>query len=138
VSSGPYDPAMTTAGVGVGDLHVATVVVNVTDMGRAVAFWEALLGYRRRELPWDPEFMMLVNPSGKGLPLSLQLTDTDAPGPARIHLDLYTKEQEAQVERAVALGATRVHDWAYPEDADFIVLRDPDGNEFCIIDHAPL
>jgi hypothetical protein len=27
-----------------------------------------------------------------------------------------------------------VDDWPYPEDADFIVMRDPDGNEFCVID----
>jgi hypothetical protein len=29
-----------------------------------------------------------------------------------------------------------VTDWPYPEDADFVVLRDPDGNEFCVIDHV--
>jgi len=28
-----------------------------------------------------------------------------------------------------------VDDWPYPKDADFVVLRDPDGNEFCVIDH---
>jgi hypothetical protein len=34
--------------------------------------------------------------------------------------------------------ATRVTDWPYPENADFVVLRDPAGNEFCVIDHAAL
>lgn len=29
-------------------------------------------------------------------------------------------------------------DWPYPDDADFVVLRDPDGNEFCVIDHGAL
>jgi hypothetical protein len=29
----------------------------------------------------------------------------------------------------------RVDEWPYPDGADFIVLRDPDGNEFCVIDH---
>jgi hypothetical protein len=28
--------------------------------------------------------------------------------------------------------------WSYPDDPDFVVLRDPDGNEFCVIDHAAL
>jgi hypothetical protein len=42
------------------------------------------------------------------------------------------------VRRLVDLGATRVEDWPYPDDADFVVLRDPDGNEFCVIDHVEL
>ena len=123
----------------VGDLHLATVVVNVHDMERAVAFWSAALGYRRREETSDPEFTMLVDPDGRRPPVSLQLSD-DGPSsePVRVHLDLYTDEQARQVARLVALGATEVKDWPYPEDADFVVLRDPDGNEFCIIDHAEL
>jgi hypothetical protein len=41
------------------------------------------------------------------------------------------------VDRLISLGAHRV-DWdLYPEDADFIVLADPDGNRFCVIDHGP-
>jgi catechol 2,3-dioxygenase-like lactoylglutathione lyase family enzyme len=123
---------------GVGDLHVATVVVNVSDMRRAVDFWSAALGYRPRESEWDPEFMMLQDPEGHRIPVSLQLTDDPPTQPVRVHLDLYTDEQDRQVRRLVDLGATRVEDWPYPEDADFVVLRDPDGNEFCIIDHAGL
>ena len=122
----------------VGDLHVATVVVNVQDMDRAVAFWEAALGYQRREADWDPAFMMLVDPQRRRLPVSLQITDTEPQEPVRVHLDLYTDEQERQVQRLVQLGATVVDEWPYPEDADFVVLRDPDGNEFCVIDHAGL
>jgi len=122
----------------VGDLYVATVVLNVRDMERAVRFWEAALGYRQREAHLDPEFMMLIDPDGPGLPVSLQLTDSDPKEPVRVHLDLYTDEQQRQVERLVGLGASRVDDWPYPADADFVVLRDPDGNEFCVIDHAEL
>jgi hypothetical protein len=40
------------------------------------------------------------------------------------------------VERLVSLGARRVEDWEYPEDADFVVLADPDGNLFCVVDAA--
>jgi catechol 2,3-dioxygenase-like lactoylglutathione lyase family enzyme len=122
----------------VGDLRLATVVVNVQDMERAVTFWEAALGYERREAAWDPRFMMLVDPQGRRLPVSLQITDTEPQEPVRLHLDLYTDEQERQVQRLVQLGATVVDEWPYPEDADFVVLRDPDGNEFCVIDHAEL
>src|SRR5262245_2128906 len=129
---------MTDTNNAVGDLHLATVVLNVKDMERAVRFWSVALGYREREAQWDPKFMMLVDPGGRGLPVSLQLTDSDPAEPVRVHLDLYTAEQERHVARLVELGATRVPDeqWPYPADADFIVLRDPDGNEFCVIDHA--
>ena len=119
----------------VGDLRLATVVVNVQDMGRAVDFWSAALGYRPRESAWDPEFMMLVHPRHRWPPISLQLSQTAATAPAPVHLDLYTSEQARHVQRLVELGATRVEEWPYPPDADFVVLRDPDGNEFCVIDH---
>ena len=61
--------------------------------------------------------------------------DRDVTQPARVHVDLYTRQQDLHIERLVGLGAERVEDWPYPPDADFIVLRDPDGNEFCVIDH---
>jgi catechol 2,3-dioxygenase-like lactoylglutathione lyase family enzyme len=121
---------------GVGDLHLATVVVNVQDMERAVRFWCAALGYERREEEWDPEFLMLVDPDKRRLPLSLQLTDSAPREPVRLHVDLYTSDQSGQVERLLGLGATRVQDWSYPDDPDFVVLRDTEGNEFCVIDHA--
>jgi len=122
----------------VGDLHLATVVVNVRDMERAVQFWTAALGYGRREAQWDPQFQMLVDSQGQGLPVSLQLTDSTPREPVRVHLDLYTSDQNGQVERLVGLGATRAENWPYPDDADFVVLRDPDGNQFCVIDHVEL
>ena len=122
----------------VGDLHVGSVVVNVQDMRRGVDFWTAALGYRQRDAEWDPQFMMLEDPQGRSAPLGLQLSQTLSAAPVRVHLDLYTSEQDRHVERLVGLGATRVTGWPYPDDPDFVVLRDPDGNEFCVIDHAEL
>jgi catechol 2,3-dioxygenase-like lactoylglutathione lyase family enzyme len=121
---------------GVGDLHIATVVINVSEMDRAVAFWCAALGYRTREEHPDPGFTMLVDPDGRGVSVSLQHTDHGPSEPVRLHLDLYTAEQAAHVDRLLALGASPVVDWPYPADADFVVLRDPDGNEFCVIDKS--
>lgn len=118
-----------------GDLLLGTVVINVQDMERAVEFWTAALGYARREQDFDPEFMMLTGPEGRQLPMSLQLADGPPKEPVRVHLDLYASEQARHVERLVTLGATRVDEWPYPDDADFIVRRDPEGNEFCVIDH---
>ena len=81
----------------VGDLRLATVVVNVADMRPAVEFWTAVLGYRPREATWDPEFMMLEDPAGRGVPLSLQRADDAHLQAVRIHVDLYTHEQERHV-----------------------------------------
>jgi catechol 2,3-dioxygenase-like lactoylglutathione lyase family enzyme len=124
-----------TTAEGTGDLRVGAVVLNVLDMERAVGFWTAALGYVRRDVDWDAAFLVLADPAGSGPSVSLQLTDSPPVGAGRIHLDLYTAEQDRHVERLVALGATRADDWDYPPDPDFIVLRDPDGNEFCVIDH---
>jgi catechol 2,3-dioxygenase-like lactoylglutathione lyase family enzyme len=126
---------MTEAANDVGDLRVGTVVINTSDLRRAVDFWCAALGYQPRDATWDPEFMMLQDPDGRRPPVSLQLTDDDHRQPVRVHLDLYTSDQDRQVRRLVGLGASEVTGWPYPPDADFIVLRDPDGNEFCVIDH---
>ena len=81
---------------------------------------------------------MLEDPAHQRTPLSQQITAAPPREPVRLHLDLYTDDQAGQVERLVRLGAARVTDWPYPQDADFVVLRDPDGNEFCVIDHAEL
>ncbi|MGI4791202.1 MAG: VOC family protein [Janthinobacterium lividum] len=53
-------------------------------------------------------------------------------GPNRVHLDLYADNQLAEIERLTVLGATQlVRD--YPPGADYVVMADPDGNEFCVI-----
>ena len=127
MTTGPADEA-------IGDLRVGTVVVNVHDMERATRFWRDALGYLPRDAEPDPEFRVLADPAGAGTSISLQLTTTRPPGAGPVHLDLYTAEQQRQVDRLVAAGATLVADWSYPPDPDFIVLRDPDGNEFCVID----
>jgi hypothetical protein len=49
-----------------------------------------------------------------------------------IHLDLYTRDQTGEVERLLALGATR-YPWRYNSGADYVVLEDPDGNLFCVV-----
>lgn len=49
----------------------------------------------------------------------------------------WADDQGAEVERLVSLGAKHV-DWdMYPDDPDFVVLEDPDGNRFCVIDKSP-
>jgi glyoxalase superfamily protein len=84
--------------------------------------------------------VVLTPSSGRsGVPVALMAADTPPPKTPRVHLDLYARDrahQEWEVERLVALGAARV-DWdLYPADPGFVVLADPAGNLFCVIDTA--
>ncbi|MFD6418291.1 VOC family protein [Streptomyces sp. NPDC060194] len=106
-------------------LRIGSIAWNVSDTGRASAFWSGALGYTAR--PDRSE--VLSPPDGAGPQLWLDADD-------RTHLDLHTDsadEQRVEVERLLALGATRV-EWEYPPGADFVVLADPDGNLFCVVD----
>ena len=99
--------------------------MKVTDVDRAAAFCSAALGYERQ--PQNPDFLLV--PEGTP-PTRLHFDDKD-----RTHLDLWADDeadQQAEVERLISLGARRV-DGDYPDDADFVVLADPDGNLFCVI-----
>lgn len=99
--------------------------MNVSNVDRAAAFWSNALGYVSQ--PHNPAF--LVPERGAGPRLHLDEDD-------RTHLDLWVDdeaEQLAEVNRLITLGAQRV-DWEYPDDADFVVLADPCGNLFCVID----
>ncbi|MGP4112458.1 VOC family protein [Streptomyces sp. 4N509B] len=119
-------------------LSIGSVVMGVSDVCRAAAFWMAALGYVPREEIED-DWVVLVPGEGAraGFQLSLGLSETPVQDHPRIHLDLYAgdaADQAAEVERLVSLGARRV-DWdSYPPDADFVVLADPEGNRFCVID----
>jgi catechol 2,3-dioxygenase-like lactoylglutathione lyase family enzyme len=118
-------------------LRIGTVVVGVNDMRRAVRFWEQALGYVPRDEVEDDWAVLIPGDGGPGTYLALQLSETPVQERPRIHLDLYAgdaADQAAQVERLLAQGAERV-DWdLYPDDADFIVLADTEGNRFCVID----
>ncbi|MFR9675980.1 VOC family protein [Streptomyces sp. TR06-5] len=117
-------------------LTIGSVVMGVSDVPRATAFWTRALGYVPREEPEDDWVVLVPGDDGTGTQLSLGYSETPVQQRPRVHLDLYAgsaADQAAEVERLVALGARRVG-WAdYPEDADFVVLADPDGNRFCVI-----
>jgi catechol 2,3-dioxygenase-like lactoylglutathione lyase family enzyme len=114
-------------------IRIGSTVVNVTDLARGIDFWAAALGYVVRDGQHDDDFAVLVPPGGGWSNLSLQLTDAPKGGTNRLHLDLYADDQAAEMERLLGVGAGRPP-WDYPGDADFVVLADPDGNEFCVVD----
>ncbi|MFJ2275634.1 VOC family protein [Streptomyces sp. NPDC087866] len=114
-------------------MHIGTVVMGASDVARAAAFWKAALGYVERE-PATEDWVVLVPAEGPGAGLSLGRSDSPVQEVPRVHLDLYTEEQDAEVARLLALGAAEVGWELYPEDPDFVVLADPEGNRFCVID----
>jgi catechol 2,3-dioxygenase-like lactoylglutathione lyase family enzyme len=101
------------------------------DFERTVAFWASALHYVPRE-PAKGGWVVLRDPDGKGPNVSFQAREQRRQRRNWIHLDLYTNNQQAEVERLVALGARR-YPWRYRPGADFIVLEDPDGNLFCVV-----
>ena len=58
-------------------------------------------------------------------------------GKNRLHLDLVPDDQEREVERLEALGATRP-DIGQSGNETWVVLADPEGNEFCVLDEPDL
>ena len=50
----------------------------------------------------------------------------------RLHIDLSPDDRDAEVERLLGLGATRV-DIGQGDDVSWVVLADPEGNEFCVL-----
>jgi catechol 2,3-dioxygenase-like lactoylglutathione lyase family enzyme len=108
-------------------LRVGSIVMTVSDVERAASFWRRALDYVSD--PGNGAFLRSRRRDGP----RLHLDEAD-----RMHLDLWADdpdEQRAEVERLISLGATRV-EWEYPDDADFVVLADPEGNLFCVIDSS--
>ena len=118
-------------------VHIGVVAMGVADVERAARFWCAALGYERGEDGFGGWPLVLAPPDGVGTVLALQRSTTPPRDHPRTHLDLHVTdavEQAAEVDRLVSLGAELV-DWdSYPADPDFVVLADPDGNRFCIVD----
>lgn len=114
-----------------GSLKIGSIVWGVLDVPRAIEFWCAALDYQPLREP-SADWAILVPRSGEGVQLAISQVSSDASDHQRHHLDLYAANQEAEVDRLLSLGASRV-DWRYPEGADYVVLADPDGNSFCVI-----
>jgi predicted enzyme related to lactoylglutathione lyase len=116
-------------------IRIGSIVIRVDDLPRQRAFWSAALDYVPRDDPSpDDDFALLHPRDGVGPNVSLDRVRSTLQVPPRIHLDLYAEDQAAEVARLVALGATEVHWDKRPPDADYIILADPEGNRFCVID----
>ncbi|HXQ19378.1 MAG TPA: VOC family protein [Acidimicrobiales bacterium] len=107
------------------------VAIDCADPDRLAGFWCAALDYRPG--PAAPPYVTLLPKSGAGIPVVLQAVPEPKRGKNRVHLDLYVEDHEAEAARLIALGASRI-DLGVAETAGchWIVLADPEGNEFCV------
>ena len=115
-------------------MKVGSVVIDCNDFDRMAAFWKEALHYVPREAPEDG-WVVLRDPGGANVNVSLQKVPEKRSGKNRLHLDLYTEVPDAEVERLLGIGATR-HPRSSDPDEDFTVLEDPEGNLFCVIDKS--
>ncbi|RZQ60459.1 VOC family protein [Amycolatopsis suaedae] len=138
------------------------ITFDCADPAALSAFWAEVLGYRLAAPPpgfdtWDaaldalgvpPErrndASAIVDPDGAGPRVFFQRVPEGKSAKNRVHLDVRAAPGlegdermaafEAECERLVALGATRLerHEPAPPLSGGFIVMADPEGNEFCL------
>lgn len=113
-------------------MKIGSVVIDCNDFDTMSAFWQEALHYVPRE-PAEDGWVVLRDPDGRNVNVSLQQVPEKRIGKNRLHFDLYTDDQEAEVERLLGIGATR-HPRTREPGEDFIVLEDPEGNLFCVVD----
>lgn len=111
--------------------------MGADDVERAATFWARTLHYDIVEFAdEDDGFTILVPPDGVGTRVAVHRSAVPVQERPRVHLDLVVDtadEQRRERERLLGLGATDVA-WDYPDNPDFVVLADTEGNRFCIVD----
>ncbi len=116
-------------------MKIGSIVINCCEFDKMLAFWQQALRYVPRQ-PASDGWVVLRDPEGRAPNVSLNRVPERRTGKrSRLHLDLYTGDRDGEVERLVALGASR-YPWRYRPNSDFVVLEDPDGNLFCVVQRA--
>jgi hypothetical protein len=116
--------------------RLTEIAIDCQDHVLVGDFWAAVLGYEVTDRSDGPEdwYVQLTGPAGSG-PTVLVIRTPDGPKTTknRLHLDLNAtdRDQDAEVERIIGLGATRVD--IGQGDVDWVVLADPEGNELCVL-----
>lgn len=106
-----------------------SLVIDCENPTALADFWAPALGYTNAG-----KFGQYVALIADGAPLFL-LQEVSEPkqGKNRMHLDFKVPDVEVEVERLMALGAKRISDSPMEElGAQWVVMNDPEGNEFCV------
>ncbi|WP_406369115.1 VOC family protein [Streptomyces sp. NBC_00647] len=107
-------------------MQVNALIVDANDPERLAAFWSELLG--RPVVGRMGPYVWLRRENGLGL--GFQQTDEPKSGKNRMHFDITSPNPAAEQQRVETLGGRRQEQY---EDGGFLVMADPEGNEFCII-----
>jgi len=116
---------------------ISHTTVDSLDAHAASLFWAAVLDFT--EDPDDPnqpgdEECLIRSRDGSQRLLFIEVPDAKQLK-NRVHLDLRPVDgtREAELERLLGLGARAVEDRRRPDGSGWVVLADPEGNEFCIL-----
>ncbi len=108
-------------------------VIDCDDLDRAVDFWAAAFDATEERLR-EPSYQVYrqLRLPDSDIRVLLQRTSDTTNSKERMHLDIETDDVEAEVKRLEELGASR---WDHQQERgyDFWVMRDPWGNEFCVL-----
>jgi predicted enzyme related to lactoylglutathione lyase len=109
------------------------LVLDCRDPARLAPFWAAALGYV--EIGAVDDYTLLMPEGRAGPKLLLQLVPEDKATKNRMHLDIETPDIEAIAARLEGLGGRRLQGEPRAEHGNrWIVMADPEGNEFCVCD----
>jgi hypothetical protein len=112
-------------------MKIGSIVIDCNEFDKMFTFWQEALHYAPRKPP-QGNWVVLHDPKGRNPNISLNRVSTKRRGRNRLHLDLYTDDREAEVNRLIKIGAKRHRQRYEPED-DFRILEDPDRNLFCVV-----
>lgn len=108
---------------------IGYVTIDINDMNIASDFWSGALG--AHAVDDNPHFRKLIIPDSE-IAVFLQLVPEPKTSKTRMHLDLVSDDVDSEAARLVKLGAT-IERKPVTEGFKFAVLKDPFGNEFCIL-----
>ena len=117
-------------------VRIKSITFDSTDPYRLAQFWSQLTGFiedpDNGNAPDDPE-ALLLSPDGQ-LALLFIAVPEQKQVKNRVHLDLVPldRRRDEEVDRLLGLGARVVDDQRRPDGAGWVVLADPEGNEFCV------
>ncbi|MGE9694405.1 MULTISPECIES: VOC family protein [unclassified Streptomyces] len=111
-------------------MRINALIVDATDPERLAAFWSEVLG--RPVVGRTGPYVWLRRENGLGL--GFQRSDAPKPVKNRMHFDVTSPHPAAEQQRVEALGGRRLEGY---DAGGFLVMADPEGNEFCIIPEGP-
>jgi predicted enzyme related to lactoylglutathione lyase len=119
-------------------LKLGWVSIDAHDPQKLAEFWGEVLDYEVKPDPDPTDGEMeveLLPKDGKGQRLLFVEVHDDKKAKNRVHFDLSPDDQAAEIERVLALGATKAD--IGQGETTWEVMADPEGNEFCILRPKP-